>query len=74
MLPCKKGDILWSFYNYPASGICKIVVTAVSTLDGITVINTDNYGVIPESDIGKTVFLTCEEAEAALAERKRCPK
>lgn len=70
VLPCKKGDTLWSFYNYPASGICKIAVTAVSTLDGITVINTDNYGVIPEKDIGKTVFPTREEAEAALKKRE----
>lgn len=70
VLPCKTGDTIWSFYNYPASGICKIEVTAVSTLDGITFINTDNYGVIPEKDIGKTVFLTREEAEAALKNRE----
>lgn len=70
VLPCKKGDTLWSFYNYPASGICKIAVTAVSTLEGITVINTDNYGVIPEKDIGKTVFLTREEAVAAMKKRE----
>ena len=69
VLPCKTGDTLWSFYNYPKNGIYKIVVTAVSTLDGITVINTDNCGVIPEKDIGKTVFLTREEAEAALKRR-----
>lgn len=70
VLPCKTGDTLWSFYYYPTSGICKIAVTAVSTLDGITVINTDNYGVIQEKDIGKTVFLTREEAEAALKKRE----
>lgn len=71
VLPCKTGDTIWSFYNHPASGICKIEVTAVSTLDGITFINTDNYGVIPEKDIGKTVFLTREEAEAELNNRER---
>ena len=70
VLPCKKGDTLWSFYNYPASGICKITVTAVSTLDGITVINTHNYGVLPAKDIGDTIFLTREEAEAALKKRE----
>lgn len=69
VLPCKKGDTLWSFYNYPAKGISKIEVTAVSTLDGITVINTDNYGVISEKDIGDTVFLTREEAETVLRKR-----
>ena len=66
LLPCKKGDTLWSYYDYPTWGISKIAVTAVSTLDGITVINTDNYGVIEEKDIGETVFLTREEAETAL--------
>ncbi len=70
VLPCKKGDTLWSFYNYLSSGICKIAVTAVSTLDGIIVMNTDNYGVISEKDIGKGVFLTREEAEAALKKRE----
>lgn len=70
VLPCKKGDTLWSYYDYPHKGVSKIVVTAVSTLDGITVINTDNCGVIPEKDIGKTVFLTREEADAALKERE----
>ena len=70
MLPCKKGDTLWSYYNYPASCICKLVVTSVSTIDGMTVINTDNYGVIPEKDIGKSIFLTREEAEAALKKRE----
>lgn len=69
-LPCKKGDTLWSYYDYPHKGISKIVVTAVSTINGITVINTDNYGVIPARDIGDTVFLTRAEAEAAL--KRRC--
>lgn len=70
VLPCKKGDTLWSYYDYPTLGISKIAVTAVSTLDGITVINTDNYGVIEEKDIGETVFLTSEEAETALKKRE----
>lgn len=69
VLPCKKGDTLWSFYDYPIKGISKIEVTAVSTLDGITVINTDNYGVISEKDVGNAVFLTREEAEMALKKR-----
>lgn len=70
VLPCKKGDTLWSYYDYPHKGISRIVVTAVSTLNGVTVINTDNYGVMSAKDVGKTVFLTREEAEAALKKRE----
>lgn len=70
VLPCKKGDTLWTYYNYPTTGIRKGVVTDVSTLNGKTVINTDAYGVLRESDIGKDVFLTREEAEAALEAAK----
>ncbi len=70
VLPCKRGDTLWSLYNYPTKGICEIVITAVSTLDGVTVINTNNFGVLSEEDVGKTVFLTREEAEAALKKRE----
>lgn len=66
VLPCKKGNTLWAYYNYPTTGIRKMVATDVSTLNGKIVINTDAYGVISESDIGKTVFLTRQEAEAAV--------
>ncbi len=67
-LPCKKGDVLWSFFTYPRKGIYSFCITATSTLDGVTTLNTDKLGVILASDVGKTVFLTREEAEAALAE------
>ncbi len=70
VLPCKKGDTLWSYYDYPHKGISKIVVAAVSTINGITVMSTDNYGEIPERDIGDTVFRTREEAEAELKKRE----
>lgn len=70
VLPCKKGDTIWSYYDYPTRGISRIVVTAVFTLDGITVINTDNYGELSAKDIGDTVFLTRAEAEAALKTRE----
>lgn len=69
VIPCKVGETLWSLYNYPASGICRIVVAEVSIFKNITVISADNYGMIPEKEIGKTVFLTREEAEAALKKR-----
>lgn len=66
VIPCKAGETLWSLYNYPASGICRILVAEISIFKNITVISADNYGMIPEKEIGKTVFLTREEAEVAL--------
>ncbi len=70
VLPCKKGDVLWSFYNWPREAVYSFCVVATSTLDGLSMLSTDKLGVIPASDVGKTVFLTREEAEAALAVRK----
>lgn len=69
VLPCKKGDVLWSFYNWP-EGIYSFCVTATSMLDGVSMLNTDKAGVIPTSDVGKTVFLAREEAEAESARQK----
>lgn len=66
LVPCKKGDVLWSFFNYPARAVCSMRVLSVSTVDGKTVIRAEKYGTFPASDIGKTVFLTRAEAETAL--------
>ncbi len=69
--PCKKGDVLWSYYNHPSAGIYEITVISVSVIDGVTAINTDRCGVIAERDIGSTVFRTPEEAAAALERRQK---
>ena len=71
VLPCKVGDTLYAYYNYPTTGICKAVVTDVEVLNGRTVIHTDAFGVLRESDVGENVFLTRQEAEAALERRKK---
>lgn len=70
VLPCLKGDVLWSYYNYPAKGVYSFTVTDVSVLNGAVLLNTDSCGVIPAVDVGRTVFLTREEAEAALKEKE----
>ena len=70
VLPCKVGDTLYAYYNYPTTGICKAVVTDVEVLNGRTVIHTDAFGVLRESDVGENVFLTRQEAEAALERRE----
>ena len=66
VLPCKRGDVLWSYYNYPRNHIYSFKVTDVSTLNGRTMLNTDIMSVVDARDIGQTVFLTREEAERAL--------
>lgn len=66
--PCKRGDELWTFCNYPGKRVYSFTVLDVSTLNGRTVLNTQGLGTIRSEDIGKTVFLTREEAEKALAE------
>lgn len=66
VLPCKVGDELWTFCSYPVEQVYSFTVTDISTLNGRTMLNTSRCGVIDARDVGKTVFLTREEAEKAL--------
>lgn len=66
VLPFRVGDELWTFYNYPDEQVCSFTVTDISTLNGRTMLNTSCCGVIDARDVGKTVFLTREEAVEAL--------
>lgn len=66
VLPCKRGDTLWTFCNYHQSKVYSFNVTDVSTLNGRTMFNTDILSVVDARDVGKTVFLTREAAEDAL--------
>lgn len=66
VLPCKVGDWLWTFCSHPVEQVYSFTVTDISTLNGRTMLNTSRCGVIDARDVGKTVFLTREEAEAAL--------
>lgn len=66
VLPCKRGATLWTFCNCPQSKVYSFKVTDVSTLNGRTMFNTDILSVVDARDVGKTVFLTREAAEAAL--------
>ena len=70
MLPCRQGDELWTYCNHPVKRVYSFTVSDVSTLNGRTVLNTLGLGTIRPEDIGKTVFLTREEAERTLAEMK----
>lgn len=82
-LPCKVGDMVWdNDFGYPESyeikafsyGYCDSYVEP-DTEDQI-IFYYENYsgsiaGAFPISEIGKTVFLTREEAEKKLEEMKR---
>lgn len=67
ILPCKRGD---GIYICSAGRAWRFWVTDVSTLNGRTVLNVQGFGTIAADDIGKTAFLSFEEAERALEERK----
>ena len=66
VLPCRQGDELWTYCNHPVKRVYSFTVSDVSTLNGRTVLNTLGLGTIRPEDIGKTVFLTREEAERAM--------
>ena len=70
VLPCKVGDGLWTFCSYPVEQVYSFTVTDISTLNGRTMLNTSRCGVIDARDVGKTVFLSREEAEKALEAMK----
>ena len=68
MLPCRQGDELWTYCNHLVKRVYSFTVSDVSTLNGRTVLNTLGLGTIRPEDIGKTVFLSREEAEKDLQE------
>lgn len=70
VLPCKVGDGLWTFCSHPVEQVYSFTVTDISTLNGKTLLNTSRCGVIDARDVGKTVFLTREEAEKVLEAMK----
>ena len=82
-LPCKVGDMVWhNIFGYPESyeikafsyGYCDSYVK--SDIEDQIIFYYENYsglitGAFPISEIGKTVFLTREEAEKKLEEMKK---
>lgn len=83
-LPCKVGDTVYLPWKWKdTSGIAILTVERISITEAGQSIRTDfwsddedywlayNCGVFKFDHIGKTVFLTKEEAEKALAERSK---
>lgn len=82
-LPCKVGDMAWdNDFGYPESyeikafsyGYCDSYVEP--DMEDEIIFYYENYtgsitGAFPMSEIGKTIFLTREEAEKKLKEMKR---
>lgn len=69
MVPCRKGDTLWTYATSPAQYVYPVRVKSVVTADGKVTVCLDPYGIEDGKNIGKTIWRTKEEAEAAL-ERK----
>lgn len=70
VLPCKVGQTVWfisKFYTQPF----QTVITSIEVYEEETVICTLSGTEWHYEDFGKTVFLTQEEAEQALAERSK---
>lgn len=86
-LPCKVGDTVWdNDFGYPESyeikafsyGYCDSYVEPGIGIEDKIIFYYENYthlisitGAFPMSEIGKTIFLTREEAEKKLKEMKR---
>lgn len=86
-LPCKVGDMVWdNDFGYPESyeikafsyGYCDSYVEPGIGIEDEIIFYYENYthsisitGAFPMSEIGKTIFLTREEAEKKLKEMKR---
>lgn len=84
-LPCKVGDMVWdNDFGYPESykikafsyGYCDSYVEPDIGIEDEIIFYYENSdgsitGAFPTSEIGKTVFLTREEAEKKLEEMKK---
>lgn len=69
-LPCKLGDNVYCFepsFNQMRKPELKVLKTKIIDVKTIMTVYGLNFNI---DDVGKTVFLTREEAEKALAERK----
>ena len=67
VLPCKVGDTIYRCGD-PIKKIYEWQIACVEVYEDETVFVDDSDNTFVEADIGKTVFLTSEEAEKALEE------
>lgn len=67
-LPCKVGDTLWTYANYPTKYVYPFQIIGIQLTE--KTMSTTTIGTIKWNDIGKTVFLTQAEAEEVLKKQK----
>ena len=68
VLPCKVGDRVYRPSD--CLGVVQFVIISFNIYESEMFFTDDSENIIYLSDIGKTVFLTREEAERALKERE----
>ena len=68
VLPCKVGDKVYRPSD--CLGVVQFVIISFNIYESEMFFTDDSENIIYLSDIGKTVFLTREEAERALKERE----
>ena len=68
VLPCKVGDKVYR--SSDCLGVVQFVIISFNIYESEMFFTDDSENIIYLSDIGKTVFLTREEAEKALKERE----
>ena len=66
--PCKVGDMVYRPSD--CLGVVQFVIISFNIYESEMFFTDDSENIIYLSDIGKTVFLTREEAERALKERE----
>lgn len=67
--PCKVGDRVYRPSD--CLGVVQFVIISFTIYESEMFFTDDSENIIYPSDIGKTVFLTREEAEQALKEREK---
>ena len=65
VLPCKVGDVLWDTESLTESP-SRHIVLGFDVLQNLNMVHLSGGQSLPVSEIGKTVFLSREEAEEAL--------
>ena len=69
VLPCKVGDRVYRPSD--CLGVVQFVIISFNIYESEMFFTDDSENIIYLSDIGKTVFLTREDAEKALREREK---
>ena len=69
-VPCKVGDKVYVPAKW-INGILSFVIVRCDIYEEEMFFEDDSFNMLSVDDFGKTVFLTREEAEKALAEEKR---